>query len=554
MTTLQVNNVSELARLTDSYLQHYFAFYPTIASSLGLHAYDGQVMDARPAAVQARIAVLREYQQHVATIDRASLSRLEAFDYDLLQWQINLELWQWTDEREYTYNPLIYAYDAMVDGYIKRDYAPLPWRTCKLIEHLHAIPGLLATTRQNLQRSIPRMLVEEAISVYEGLYEFLYENLEEPLQPLHDDALLAEVWAARDVAGQAIAQFRTFLEQELLPAAHNRFAIGAERFCKMLRYNELIDIPLDRLLAIGEADLHRNQQAIIALAHQIDPHKTIQEQMHELGRNHPTADELIDETKALLQELRRFLQERDLITLPPDTNCRVEPTPPFARWAFAMMETAGPFEDESAESFYYVTLPEPGWSAEQIEGWMTKFDYATLISVSIHETYPGHFVHFATARNAPSQMAKVFATYTHYESWAHYVEEMMLEQGYGAGNLHLRMAQLAEALVRNCRYVCAIKMHTMGMTLPEVTRFFMEHAYMDEMTAAKEARRGTYDPGYLNYTLGKLLLLKTLEQYREAYGADFSLKRFHDEYIGYGSPPIPILRKLILPVDNGVLL
>jgi uncharacterized protein (DUF885 family) len=189
-----------------------------------------------------------------------------------------------------------------------------------------------------------------------------------------------------------------------------------------------------------------------------------------------------------------------------------------------------------------------------VEGWLTKFDYATLTDVSIHEAYPGHYVHFSNVRNAPTRLAKVSATYTHYESWAHYVEQMMLEQGYGNGDLRLRMAQLAEALVRNCRYVCAIKMHTQGMSVDEATRFFEEHAYMDPVTANKEARRGTHDPGYLNYTLGKLMLLKLLDDYKAAHGDAFVLKQFHDEYIGYGSPPIPILRTMLLPHDNGDIL
>jgi uncharacterized protein (DUF885 family) len=200
----------------------------------------------------------------------------------------------------------------------------------------------------------------------------------------------------------------------------------------------------------------------------------------------------------------------------------------------------------ATEAFYYVTLPEPDWSPEKIEGWLTKFDYATMTGVSIHEAYPGHFVHFMQVPHAPTKLAKTFDTYSHYESWAHYCEEMMLEQGYGNGNLQLRLAQLGEALVRNCRYICAIKMHTQGMGVEEATRFFMDNAYMDEVTATKEARRGTHDPGYINYTLGKLLLRQLRDDYRAFHGANFSLKRFHDEYIGYGSPPIPILRKMML--------
>lgn len=545
-----------LTELTDQFLNDYFAFYPTTASGLGLHEYDGRMSDLSAAAIQAHIERLQGYRQQVQTLDPDTMNRLEAFDYALLHWQVEFELWQWADEREYRRNPMLYAYDAMIDGYIKRNYAPLRERAIQLTAHLTQIPQAMQTARANLELPLPRVLVEEALSVYDGLISFLQDSLQEPLRDLNDTTVLRELWAARDEAIQAFNAFQHYLRHDVLPTAHDDFAIGAERFAKLLRYGELIDLPLDRLLAIGEADLQRNRAALQALAHELDPHTSIQQQMQALGRHHPPTEELVATTRSILDDLRAFVIERDLLTLPEHIHCLVMETPAFARWAFAMMETAGPFEDTNAESFYYITLPEPGWSPEQVESWLTRFDYATLIDVSMHEAYPGHLVHFTQARNAPTRMAKVFAAYTHYESWAHYCEQMMLEQGYGSDNPQLRLAHLAETLIRNCRYVCAIKMHTQGMTVAEATRFFRDQAYMDELTASKEARRGTYDPGYINYTLGKLLLLKLLEDYRAAQGERFSLKQFHDEYIGYGAPPIPILRRMLLPpgADDGMLL
>ncbi len=554
MTIASGEVTHELSTLVDQYLLDYFAFYPTVAASLGLHEYDGRLCNLRPDAIQQRITQLHAYQAQLQPIAPETLSRIARFDYDMLQWHVALELWQLTDEQEYRYNPLIYAYDLMVDGYIKRDYAPLAVRAAALTRHLQAIPAVLETARANLGGNMPAIIVEESLEVYEGLTNFLLTDLDEPLQPLDDPHLRHDLWAARDQAVAALRAFHYYLKHELLPNAQPNFALGSERYAKMLRYNELIDMPLDQLLAIGEADLQRNKAALDTLARQLDPQRSVPEQMQALTRNHPAAEELLSVTMRLIEDLQAFLIERDLITLPTDSPYIVAPTPPFARWAFAMMETAGPFEPEDAPSFYYITMPEPHWSPEEVESWLTRFDYATLADVSMHEAFPGHFVHFSMVRQAPSRLAKVFATYTHYESWAHYVEQMMLEQGYDPDNQQLRMAQLAEALIRNCRYVCSIKMHTQGMSLDEATAFFMENAYMDEMTARREARRGTHDAGYLNYTLGKLLLYKVLDDYRQAMGPEFSLKRFHDEYIGYGSPPIPILRRMILPHDDGVLL
>lgn len=543
-----------LVKLADAFLRDYFAFYPTVASSLGLHEYDGQITNLHADAIADYVAKLRVHRQRLAQIDPAGLDRLGSFDYNLLRWQIDAELWHFTEYREYTRNPMVYAYNAMVDIYVKRNYAPLEVRVTALTRHLRLVPQAMQVARHNLALPVPAILVEESLNVFSGLIAFLTHGLDEALPDLPDLHLAQNLWTSRDQAVTAIQEFTTFLQNEVLPSATDEFAIGAGQFAAMLHYNELIDLSLDRLLALGEADLARNQEAAATVAAQLDPDKSVREHMRELGRNHPRAERLVAETSALLEGLRSFLIERDLVTIPSEVRCQVAETPPFARWAFAMMDTAGPFEKLAMESYYYVTLPEPDWSPEQIEGWLTKFDYATLTDVSIHEAYPGHYVHFLHVRNAPSQLAKSFSAYSHIESWAHYVEQMMLDQGFGNGDLSLRLAQLAEALLRNCRYICAIKMHTQGMSVAEATRFFIQNAYMDEVTARQEARRGTHDPGYLNYTLGKLLLLKLLDDYKAAHGAGFSLKQFHDEYIGYGAPPIPLLRKLLLPNDDGVLI
>lgn len=548
------NEPLTMESLVEQFLNDYFAFYPTSASMLGLHEYDGRIIDFRPAAIQSRIETLHRYRRTLEEIDTHAMDKLTLFDYHLLCWQTNAELWHLTEECAHTRNPLFYTENIIVDDYMKRAYAPLDVRAAALARHLRQLPDAMMVARENLDAQIPRIFVEEAIPVFEGFIAFLTDNLNDAFSTLEDTALADELWAARDDAVAALEMFCTYLDHDLLPLAHAEFALGEEQFAKMLYYDELVDVPLETLLAVGEADLARNQAKLVALARTRDATKPIDAQLQELQRHHPDATMLLEETKNILDSIRDFVEAQDLVTLPDHALCYVEETPPYDRWAFAMMDADGPFEEVSTGSFFYITLPEPDWTSEQVESWMTKFDYATLTDTSIHETYPGHHVHFASIRSAPSRLAKVFRAYTHYEGWAHYVEQMMFDQGYGNDAPHLRMAQLTEALVRNCRYICAIKMHTQGMSVEEAIRFFMEHAYMDEVTATIEARRGTHDPGYINYTLGKLLLHKLLEQYKTAYGSAFSLKRFHDGCIGYGSPPIPILRKLMLPEDDGILL
>lgn len=556
-----------LERLVDDFLHAYFAFYPTNAASLGLHEYDGRLPDLRAEAISARIEALHTYRRRLAALDPAAFAgpqrRAQQLDYGLLHWRIEAELWSWLAEREHQRNPIFYAYHAIVDGYVKRNYAPPEARLAALTAHLHQLPEAMATARQNLDQHLPRPLVEEALRIFQGLIAFFGIDLPlaigvPPAPARHTGApfppsLVAQFWAARDKAIVALRAFHSYLHDDALPASHNSFALGAERFAGMLRYNELVTLPLDQLLSLGTADLARNQAALVALATRRAPHQSVAQQVRALGRQHPSVDRVLDETRLMLDDLRRFIRARDLVTLPTEERCAVQATPSFARWAFAMMDSAGPFETAAAESFYYLTLPDTSWPQEHIEGWLSKFDYATLLATSIHEAYPGHYVHFLHIRQAPSRLAKAFWSYAHVESWAHYAEQMMLDEGYGSDDPDLRMAQLLEALVRNCRFICAIRMHVYGMGIAEATRFFMQHAYLDEVMASEEARRGTHDPGYLNYTLGKLMLLKLREDYRAAHPA-FSLRRFHDAYIGHGAPPVPLLRALLLPHDDGVVL
>ncbi|HEU4793909.1 MAG TPA: DUF885 domain-containing protein, partial [Nitrolancea sp.] len=356
------------------------------------------------------------------------------------------------------------------------------------------------------------------------------------------------VSAELTVAADAVDRFITYLK-EAQSRATNAFAIGADAFAQMLRFGEMVDTPLETLLAVGEEDLARNSTAAIETAAEIDQDRDIREIMSELSADHPSASELIPATARMLESLRNYVIERAIVTIPSDNRCLVEETPSFLRWAFAMMDTAGPFETRARESYYYITPPEADWPQERQEEWLTEFNYAGLQDISIHEAYPGHFAHFLHLPLIPYPARQVFLSYAFVEGWAHYVEQMMLDIGYGDGDPRLRLAQIKEALTRNCRYIAAIKMHTQGMTVDEATQLFMEKAFAEEAPARQEAVRGTFDPGYLNYTLGKLMILKLREDYRRQEGPAFSLLEFHDRLLGLGAPPVPLARRALLRED-----
>ena len=338
-----------------------------------------------------------------------------------------------------------------------------------------------------------------------------------------------------------VAHLRTMLETSPLD-----FAIGATNFRWMLEHGEMVDLSIDRLESIGEQDLHRNLIHLRKLATDISPEGDVVSLLQETKKNHPAASMLTAETRGTLDDIRQFVLENDLVTIPSNVACIVKETPVYMRWAFASMDLPGTFETTANEAYYYVTPVDASWTEAQKDEWLSSFNYPLLKNVSVHEAYPGHYVQHLHSKNASSKLSLVFGAYSFRDGWAHYTQEMMIEQGFGGNDQRVQAMQLIEALLRNCRFLCAIRMHTQGMTLEEAKRFFMEQAYLEPLTAEREALRSTFDPMYLNYTLGKLQIMKLREDYKARVGESFSLKDFHDKVLSFGAPPIPLVREAML--------
>jgi uncharacterized protein (DUF885 family) len=544
-----------LKSFTERFLASFFEAHPTYAAGLGLHEYDGRVPDLSQVAIEARISYLRQALEEINGISADQLEGVEWLDYRLLHDSIQFELFDLTEWRRWQRDPQAYLWPMAVDQYIKRDYAPLPERTKGLVKHLRGLPELVEQAKANLS-NVAAPVLEMAVQMLQGGIDFVEVDLPQAITELQesDPTLYDEFQAAQARALEASRGLLAHMTAALAPQAPTDFAVGSEAYAKMLRYGEAVDVPLEWLLEIGQADLEQNKAAFVETAARIDPNKSPSDVMKELTREHPTTETLVQETQDMLEELRQWIIDHDIVSLPYDERCRVEETPKFMRFAFAMMDAAGPFEKTTREAFYYVTPPEPDWPAEKQEEWLTQFDYYGLRDTSIHEAWPGHYLHDLHFRNSPSKITKIFSAYSFWEAWAHYCEQMMLEQGYRAGDDKLRLAQLSGALVRNVRYVCAIQMHTQGMTVEQATEQFMADAFMEETPARAEAVRGTFDPQYLNYTLGKLMLLKLRDDYRAEQGEAFDLKRFHDTFLAWGAPPVPYVRRLVLRHDDGKIL
>ncbi len=539
---------SAFATKVDRYLEAYLAFRPGDATDLGLHTWDDKLPDLSRQSIDREVARLNAALAEFQAIDPATLSKDESIDRRLLIASIRAELLELTEVRSWERRPSYYG-DKLswaVFGLVKRNFAPLPLRMKLVIAREKQIPGLLKSAQENLKNP-PRLWVEVALEDTDGTISFLRDDVPPAFKSVADPALQQELRVATDNAVAAAKAYRAFLQDKLLPTANGSFVLGEGTYRKKLAYEEMVTTPIDQLIAIGEAELKRQQQRFMATAHQINPKLSPAEVLKQASKDHPTREKLIPDTAALLSSLRDFCESHHVVSMPSEVLPIVAETPPFARaYTFASMDTPGPFEAKGTEAYFYETLPEPGWPAERSEEHLEAYWRGDIANTAIHEAYPGHYTQFLFLPRAPTKLRKILAANTFVEGWAHYTEEMLLEQGYGGGDPGLWLSQEQWALVRAARYLVGLKLHTRGMTYPEAIAFFEKEAYLPHANAEREAKRGTADPTYLVYTLGKLQIEKLRKDYTAKVGSKFDLKTFHDTFLSQGAPPIAIVREVML--------
>ncbi|HTD66653.1 MAG TPA: DUF885 domain-containing protein [Candidatus Limnocylindria bacterium] len=546
-------------RLADEYLAGYFAWRPAFGMSLGLHEYDGRITDYSRASMDAELLRLKEFDAKLARIHIKKLTREAAFDYRLLQANIRNEIFGFEQMRPYTRNPMTYAGAIDLTQYVKRDFAPLANRLRSIIAIEKQTPILFSAARANLDRVLPKPFVETAIDIAEGQIAFLEKDLPLAVKEVKDDALLAEFRAANRITLTEISNFVAWLKRERLPKADQSFALGREKYREMMRLTEFVELSPEQILELGLRELKAEQKRFADAARTIDPNQPAHDVFKTIQKDHPTPEGLIPDTKKNLEAIREFVVARNIVTIPSDVRVRVEETPPpFRRTSFASMDAPGVFETKATESYYYVTPTEPEWPEKQKDEWLTAFNYYTTDIVTIHEAYPGHYVQFLALKDSgATRLSKIFSSYAFGEGWAHYTEQMLLDAGFPPRGAkpsredelraaRYRLAQSDEALLRLCRLCVSVKLHTQNMSVEDATKFFMDNCYYEEKTARQEAVRGTFDPGYLNYTLGKLMILKLRADWQAQQGARYTLQNFHDELLRHGAPPLPLLRERML--------
>jgi len=551
---------AEYEAVADEYIKGYLAVRPLEGTALGLHEYDGKIFDHTRLALDAELSRLRRFDDRLAKFEPTKLSPRQSIDLRILQAAVKKELFEMQDMATFERNPMVYTRAADLNVYVQRNFAPLEDRVRSLTTIESQIPNILIAARTNLDEVLPKPYVELAIEMAKGASDFLKKSLPPAVAGVKDEQVRIAFENANRKAAHAVNDYATWLEREKLSKASLNFALGEEKFRRLLAQTELVDLPPQKILEIGMAQLKAEQEAFVDAAQKIDPSKSPVEVFRQIQSEHPTPQNLIPGVSKDLDKIRKYVVNRHLVSIPSDVRPKVKETPQYERaTSFASMDTPGPFEKRATEAYYYVTPTENDWPEKQKQEWLTAFNYYTSDITSIHEAYPGHYVQFLHLNESPaSKVEKIFDSYAFTEGWAHYCEKMMLDEGYGSATnstpseddvkraAKYRMAQVDEALLRLCRLCVSIKMHTQNMSIDEATKFFKENCYYEEKPARQEAMRGTFDPGYLSYTLGKLEILKLRDDYKAQEGDEFSLEKFHNELLNHGMPPIRLLREIML--------
>ena len=555
----------DFASTSDEYFDTvYFPYQPTLGTLTGYHQYDARLEDYSRKSIDAEIAALHGFEKRINAIPADALDQVARADRELVLANIHSTLLTLETIRPWEKNPDNYsgAISSAAFSLMERKFATPEDRLRSLIAREKLMPRTLAAARENLKNP-PHIYTEIAIEQLPGIINFFQHDVPLAFADAKDAALNAEFATTNGAVIQALKEYQDWLKTDLLARSHGDFRFGADTFSKKLAYDEMVDTPLDKLLEIGYADLNKNKAEFVRIAKELEPDKDSRAVLEELGENHPAPDQLLQSFRDTFNGLIHFIREKNIVTIPSEVRPILEETPPFMRaTTFASMDTPGPYETHATEAYFNVTLPEPGMTPKEVEGFMHAFNVGTVISTAVHEAYPGHYVQFLWLPKAPSRVRKLLGASSNAEGWAHYCEQMMLDEGYGQPGVgakteraskFLRLGQLQDALLRDSRFIVGIKMHTGQFSIDDAINFFEKEGYQSHETGVIETKRGTSDATYLYYTLGKLEILKLREDVRKKQGAAFSLQQFHDAFLSQGYPPIKIVRQAMLGDNSPAL-
>jgi uncharacterized protein (DUF885 family) len=556
-----------LMQLSDEYLDRwYFPTHPSEATQMGIHDFDTQLEDYSRAAIDAHIAALHDYERRFAALSSATLSEHYAANLQLLLNSVRSQLLTLEQIRPWEKNPDLYSSGLASSAFISmaRRYAPSNERLRRLVEREKLMPAQLVAARANLVNP-PPIYTQVALQQLPDIIAFFKNDVPTAFSDADDARVSSEFAASNAAVIAALESYQQWLKSDLQPRSHGDYRLGAALFSRKLQLDEMVDTPLAQLKQIGLANLRLNQREFARIAHRLEPGKSARQVLEQLTSNHPPPANLLQSVRDQFEGLRQFLGKHPIITVPAAASPTVEETPAFMRaTTSASMDTPGPFETTATEAYFNVTLPDPSWDQATTENFMTQWNYPLISNVAVHEAYPGHYIQFLWMHQVPDRVRKLVGASSNGEGWAHYCEQMMLEEGLGkppanasAQQLResqwLKLGQLQDALLRNARYMVAIGMHTGSMSFDQAMDYFVREGFQSRKVAEAETKRGTSDATYLYYTLGKLQILKLRADLRQRQGASFDLKAFHDAFMREGFPPLKIVRRAMLHDDSPTL-
>jgi len=545
-----------LPHFVDEYLSWLHEAHPTNATFDGVHSHDDLLEDLSRSAIDGQIRDLGGFARRLGAIDPARLTDLERLERPALDASIRARLYELEAVRGWERNPQYYGdlLSTSLAGQIMFDYAPIAERARRVLSKLRQVPRLMQAARENVKEPAG-IFVKVGLESLRGAFRFIEDDLPRAFGHLDDLRVLSDLADASTEASHALGAAITYFEDEVAPRARAPFRLGRERLQEKLQLEEGITLDAGRLLAIATRELHATQEEFHRAAARLggpDPEAA----WARAKLDHPAAGQVVATAHAQLDELATFITRNDLVTMPESAQVSVAPTPRFYRWTFASMWTPGPFETRPLRAYYYITDADPSWPADRQEEHLRDFNFGALWAISMHEVYPGHFLHYQRLRRLSSTLRKsiLFSSTAMVEGWAHYAEQMMVEAGFRRQDPHVKLGQLAESLIRLCRLIVGLRLHAEDMSVEQGVRFFREEAYLEETSARREAERGTFDPSYVLYSLGKLMMLKLREDYKAKLGDRYSLRGFHDAVLANGTVPLWLHRDLLLGEHNGAML
>jgi hypothetical protein len=541
------NDAKSWDAYVDEFLEAYFVARPDFAVRAGRHEFDGKLPDWSAEGIANEIKRLRAEKDRVSRF-KNGLNEQQRFERDYILSVVNADLF-WFESAEWPYrNPFFYGDALDPDVYVSRPYAPLDQRLRAYTAYARAVPTALEQIRKNLRTPLPKTYVNIGHTTFGGLVSFYERDVPAVFASVKDEKLQKDFTEANAGAIKAMKEMDAWFKT-LEETATDEFALGAEKFSEMLRETEGVEVRLDELANTGRRDLERNLVALRAACEKFAPGQSITACVARAQANKPAGGP-VEAARKQLADLRAFISEKKIVTIPGTEQALVDEAPAYRRWNFAYINIPGPYE-KGLPSIYYIAPPDPSWSKKEKDSYVPGV--GSLLFTSVHEVWPGHFLQFLHANRSSSKLGQLFVGYAFAEGWAHYTEEMMWDAGLGNNQPEMHIGQLLEALLRNVRFISAIEMHTGKMTVAESEKMFLEQGYQDAGNARQQAARGTFDPAYLNYTMGKLMIRKLREDWTASRGGKQAWQEFHDEFLKYGGPPIPLVRKAMLEDDKGSL-